>query len=158
MTTVDESAVPSVSLEKLLNEKFKGVDQQFAQHQREHQQHDSAHQREHEDSQKAIDTAATLAKENKKDANEWRSTMDDREKTLATKVDIGTLTQAVNELKSAEIKRAEAERLRLVSEAKEVVAARERQSSAQWRVGIMVGLAATVGSVLINAVLRLMGT
>lgn len=158
MPNAEDFNPPSVSLRDLLDEKFKGVDQQFAQHQREHHQHDAAHKREHEDSQKAIDTAATLAKENKSDANEWRSTMDDRERTLATKVDISTLTQAVNELKAAEIKRAEAERLRLVSEADDKVIAKDRQTSAQWRIGILVGTSAVVGSVLINAVLRLMGT
>lgn len=48
-----------------------------------HREHQAAHDREHLASQKAIDTAATLSKENKADANEWRQTMTDRERTFA---------------------------------------------------------------------------
>lgn len=156
MALTEGTNPPSVSLRDFIDEKFDHVDDSFAQHQREHLQHDAAHKREHEDSQKAIDTASTLAKQNKIDANEWRGAMNDRERTLATKVDIQTLTDAVNALKTAETKRAEREALRLVAEAEEKASSKDRQSATQWRTGLLVGLSATIGSVLINLVLRLM--
>ena len=50
-----------------------------------HKEHQAAHDREHVASQKAIDTAATLAHQNKMDANEWRATMSDRERHFVTR-------------------------------------------------------------------------
>jgi len=127
----------------------------WANHEKEHIQHEAAHTREHEFSQKAIDTAATLAKENKADANEWRGTMNDRERTFATKADINAISNTLMELKTAEIKRIEVER----TEKERLALDREEQNSrnraTQWRVGLLAGFAATIGSILINLVIRL---
>lgn len=58
-------------------------DRLLSDHAVSHQEHQAAHDREHSLAQKAIDTAAELAKENKADANEWRDAMSDRERTFA---------------------------------------------------------------------------
>jgi hypothetical protein len=55
----------------------------FEDHAKAHAEHQQAHDREHSASEKAIAVASQLAKENKADANEWRSTMSDRERTFA---------------------------------------------------------------------------
>ena len=60
-----------------------------------HREHQAAHDREHQASQKAIDTAATLAKENKADANEWRDAMSDRERAFARVESFETLRERV---------------------------------------------------------------
>lgn len=127
-------------------------------HEREHTQHEAAHTREHAFAQQAIDTAAILAKENKTDANEWRSTMTDRERTFATKTDISTITHALDELKDADIKRSETERIEKEQAAKDRVDQNDRMRSNQWRVGLLVGSLATIGSILINLALRLLST
>lgn len=125
-------------------------------HEREHTQHESAHTREHSFSQQAIDTAAKLAQENKEDANEWRTAMTDRERTFATKTDISIISTSLNDLKNAEIKRSEVERIEKEQAAKDRSDQNDRMRSNQWKVGILVGFIATVGSILINLAIRLL--
>jgi len=127
----------------------------WANHEREHLQHEAAHAREHQFSQAAIDTAALLAKENKADANEWRETMNDRERNFATKADIATISMTLAELKTAEIKRVETERLSKEQMARDREDQNDRLRSNQWKVGLLVGIAATVGSLAINLIIRL---
>lgn len=127
-------------------------------HKREHELHDSAHTREHQFTAEALDVAAVLAKENKADANEWREAMNDREAKFATKADVKSVGDSVDKLEIAEIRRAETERLRVVSEAEDKRQSERRQSRSQWTVGIVVGLAATFGAILVNLVIRLATT
>jgi hypothetical protein len=125
-------------------------------HKESHTQHELAHAREHRESEKAIENAAKLVEQNKKDSNEWRGAMDDREKTLATKVDVGTLTKSIDDLRTAEIRRVEQERQRTADMAEDKADALAARNRDQWRVGLIVGVLATGGSILINLVIRLL--
>lgn len=127
-------------------------------HQREHIQHDIAHGREHASTEKALDVAAELAKENKEAANEWRGAMDDRERNFVTRADLQGMDHRVELLEASEIRRAENEKLRLVAEAESKQRDQERARSQQWRVGLMVGVGATVISLFLNLVIRLLTT
>lgn len=150
-------------------------------HEREHVQHELSHAREHDFSQKAIDTAALMAKENKADANEWRATMNDREAKFATKEDVKnigekiqrltdsqggfsttsdlrSLGEKIDKLEDTEIRRAETERLRLITEAEDKRQSERRTTRSQWTIGIVVGLLASFGAVLVNLVIRLLTT
>ncbi len=138
----------------------------WAAHEKEHTTHELAHAREHDFAQKAIDVSALQAKENKADANEWRATMNDRERTFATKVDIASISDKISTLQNTEIKRAETERLRLIDEAEdkreqerrdteEKRDMERRQARGQWTVGIVVGIIASFSAILINVILRL---
>jgi hypothetical protein len=126
-------------------------------HKTEHKVHDDNHKREHEFAQKAIDTAAALAKENKADANEWRATMNDREVKFATKDDVKPVLERLDRIERALLVSDERERNRITEEANEKRDAERRVSRSQWAIGLTVGLMATVGAVLINLVLRLTG-
>ena len=123
-------------------------------HEREHLAHEQAHSREHDFSQKAVDTAAVLAKENKADANEWRAAMDDRESRFATKSDIGSILTRLDKIERADLVTAERESQRMLA----LTASREedarRTSRSQWMVGLVVGMVATFGSILINLLIR----
>lgn len=130
----------------------------FSLHATAHIEHTEAHAREHAFAQDAIKTAATLSKENKEDANEWRSTMDDRERTFATKQDIAGLSDKISILQNSEIKRAETERLRLIHESEEKRQDERRQSRQQWTVGIAVGLFTFFSALLVNILIRLLST
>jgi CHASE3 domain sensor protein len=136
----------------------------FEAHKEAHKDHELSHAREHQFAQKAIDTAAELAKENKADANEWRATMNDKDNRFALKLDIERLLQQgldrhkavverLDDLEDAEIKRVENERLRLVQEANDREAERERRR----RELVIAGLVITVLAVMINLLIRLLG-
>jgi|GEM_PF-4336203 len=138
-------------------------------HEREHEQHDKAHNREHEFTADALKVAAELAKETKRDANEWRAAMDDKDKTLATKADISAIVDRLDKIERAAIAREahEQERLRADAEAKTLQAREDaegqrqmerRQARSQWVVGLVVGLIATFGAILVNLVIRLATT
>lgn len=124
-------------------------------HEREHTQHEQAHGREHEFAAEAIRTAATLAKENKADANEWRSSMNDREARFATKDDVKSILGRLDGIERAGLVSIEREANRAKTEADEKRELSDRQQRSQWVVGLVVGLLATVGAVLVNLVLRL---
>lgn len=126
----------------------------WAQHEREHRDHEAAHTREHEFAQKAIDTAALLAKENKADANEWRETMNDRERSFATKGDATAILGRLESIERANLLAAERERQRTAGEIEERQQVERRVSRSQWVIGIVVGLLATFGAILVNLALR----
>lgn len=123
-------------------------------HEREHKQHEEAHGREHAFAQAAIDKAADMAKENKADANEWRGTMTDRERSFATKADVVAILDRLTGLERANIVAGERESARAAADAEERRQAERRASRSQWIVGLVVGLAATIGAILINLVIR----
>lgn len=123
-------------------------------HEREHVQHEASHAREHAFSQQAIDTAAVLAKENKADANEWRSTMTDRETRFATKDDVKAILQRLDTIERAGLVSVERERQRTADEAEDRRQVERRQTRSQWVVGIVVGLLATFGAILANLAIR----
>lgn len=169
----EEADMPQRATNATIQAEIRGLrerlDLVWSNHEREHEQHEAAHGREHEFTQRAIDTAAILQKETKTDANEWRETMNDRERTFATKTDIATIAGTLEELKKADIKRTETERLEKEQAARDRVTLTERMTTEreeqnerirgnQWRVGLIVGVAATVGSILINLALRLSTT
>ena len=124
-------------------------------HDREHGQHDKAHSREHEFTQEAVKTAAVLAKENKADANEWRASMTDREAKFATKDDVRAILFRLDNIERAGLVAAERERQRSEDESEDKRQSERRIARSQWTIGIVVGLLASVGAVLINLVLRL---
>lgn len=124
-------------------------------HEREHTQHELSHAREHAFSQQAIDTAALLAKENKADANEWRATMTDRESRFATKSDSAAIMVRLDVIERAGILSVERERQRVADEAEDRRQTERRQSRQQWTVGLIAGLLATFGAILVNLVIRL---
>lgn len=124
-------------------------------HAREHIVHEAAHNREHAFSQTAIDTAAELAKENKADANEWRGTMDDREMRFATNSDVDSILRRLDKIERSELVSIERDNQRTIADAAHKEETMRRTARAQWTVGLIIGTVATVGSVLINLVLRL---
>jgi len=128
----------------------------WSNHEREHAAHDKAHEREHNFAQDAIDKAAEMAKTNKADANEWRATMTDRETKFATKDDVGAILGRLDAIERAAILSEERDRQRIVNDAAEKRDAERRQARSQWTIGIVVGLMASVGAVLINLVIRLL--
>lgn len=152
MTVTNEALAAKIDS---LDEK---VDLIWGAHEREHGQHELAHSREHKFAQDAIDKAAELAKENKADANEWRATMNDREVKFATKEDIKSLGSKIDHLENSEIRRAENERLRLISEGEEKRQTERRQSRQQWQIGIAVGLFTFFSAIVVNLVIRLATT
>lgn len=151
----DDPAIRRVETEILsLRER---LDLIWAQHEREHSQHELAHGREHEFSQKAIDTAAVLARETKNDSNEWRSAMRDREAKFATKDDVKAILDRLDSIEDAGLVSVERERLRAIADVEDKRQMERRQSRGQWQIGLVVGLLATAGAVLVNLVLRLAG-
>jgi len=128
------------------------IDTRFDAHRDLHATHDSAHTREHDFTEKALNVAAELSKENKNDANEWRATMDDRERTFTTKNETQALTDKITDLQNAEIKRSENERNRLINDVEEKRQDERRQSRQQWIVGVSV----TAAAVGINLLIRLL--
>ena len=126
-------------------------------HEREHEQHEQAHAREHAFAQQAIDTAAVLARENKTDANEWRGSMNDREGKFATKTDVAQILERLDKIERAGLVAAERDRAREATAAEDKLDTERRVSRSQWVIGLVVGLLATVGAVLVNLVLRLAG-
>jgi len=124
-------------------------------HEREHIQHEAAHAREHQFTQTAIDTAAKLAENNKADANEWRASMTDREVKFATKADVDAILERLDKIERAGLVASERETVRIANEVEEKRDQERRQARGQWVVGLVVGLMATFGSVLINIVIRL---
>lgn len=125
-------------------------------HEREHVQHEAAHSREHEFAAEAIRTAATLAKENKADANEWRATMTDRESRFSTKEDVKAILGRLDSIERVNLVSDERERTRITDEAEDKRQSERRQSRSQWTVGLVVGLIATFGAILVNLVIRLL--
>lgn len=126
-------------------------------HEREHTQHEMAHGREHEFAAEAIKTAAKLAQENKTDANEWRASMNDREAKFATKDDVASILSRLDGIERLNLVESERRQNRAKTEADEKLEMAARQQRSQWMVGLIVGLLATVGAVLVNLVLRLAG-
>lgn len=163
MTVTNETLAVKIDA---LDEK---IEDSIVAHQREHEQHDKAHAREHDFTAEALRVAASLAKENKEDANEWRGTMDDRESSFATKEDVRVIGGKIDALEKAEIRRAETEKLRLSQEAEDKRLSERRAdadkqetarrvSRSQWMVGIIVGLLSTFGAILVSTVIRLATT
>lgn len=116
------------------------VEALFTSHKESHKEHEQAHGREHDFSQKAIDIAASLAKENKADANEWRETMNDRERNFATKMELGSIGDRVNKLEDAEIARMTEEKLtseRAAEARRQEDRDRARQ---QWVIATVIGV------------------
>jgi hypothetical protein len=124
-------------------------------HAREHKQHDLSHAREHEFAQEALEKAASVAAENKADANEWRSAMTDREAKFATKDDMKALLVRLDAIERALLVSDERARAKAQSEVEDKLDADRRISRSQWLIGLIVGVMATVAAVLINLVLRL---
>lgn len=139
-------------------------DRLFEEHAEAHKSHQIAHDREHGFAQRAIDTAATLAKENKADANEWRAAMNDRERTFATKVEVRgymdastvtheAMSNRVAKLEEDQIKRQERETIKQRNEAEERRTAENRARRDMWAIGVAVGVIVF----LINLIIRLAG-
>ena len=148
-----------------LNDKI--VESQRA-HQREHSAHEAAHTREHQQTEKALQVAADLARENKADANEWRGAMDDRERRFATKDDIAGLAGKISDLERAEIRRAEQEKTRIERESEERrqferQSDQERQEGvrrvarSQWMIGLIVGISTFLAATIVGILLRVLG-
>jgi hypothetical protein len=129
----------------------------WTNHEREHAAHDRAHTLEHVASQKAIDTAAELAKENKADANEWRASMTDREGRFSTKDDINGILTRLDSIERAALLAAEREASRIKEAAHDLDEAQRRQARSQWTIALVVGVLATGGAVMMNVILRLSG-
>lgn len=145
-------------------------------HQDLHNQHDNSHAREHLATQEAIDVAAknvatnhadvvSKVEENKKDANEWRDTMDDRERNFAkmrdyeqlmekvrtlenaelrrtsTEGDVKVLQEKTNRLEASELERLTTAKVEGVTSTKQRELERERQLRQQWAISVGVGIA-----------------
>lgn len=119
-----------------------------------HGAHETSHAREHEFAQKAIDIAAIAAAQNKADANEWRSAMADRESRFATKEVTQAILNRLDAIERAALVAAERERQRIADEAEDRRQSERRVTRSQWVIGIVVGLLATFGTILVNLALR----
>jgi len=144
-----------------IEESIKGLRREltltWAAHEREHEQHDKAHSREHDFAQKAIDTAAELAKSNKADSNEWRSAMTDREARFATHEDMKAVFTRLDSIEDRNLVVDERDRQRIMDDAEDKRQSERRQARAQWTIAVVVGFIATFGAVLVNLILRLAG-
>lgn len=127
----------------------------WANHEREHKAHEQSHAREYQSNQKALDTAAILAKENKADANEWRASMTDREARFSTKDDIRAILGRLDSIERADLLTAERERQRVADEAEDKRQSERRVARSQWTVALVVGLLATFGALVVNLMIRL---
>lgn len=119
------------------------IDKLFGTHESAHDDHERFHAREHEFAQRAIDKASELADANKADANEWRSAMNDRERNFPTRIELSAVSEKVDKLEDAEIRRAEKESIK-----------DKEQSRQQW----LIGLAVLIASISTNLIIRLLGT
>jgi hypothetical protein len=125
----------------------------WANHEREHTQHEASHTREHAFTQDAIEKAAALNKENKADANEWRQSMNDREARFSTKADVGAIIERLDKIERAGLVAAERDMARSKGDTDKQNEMERRTARSQWMVGLIVGVVATVGAVAINVVL-----
>lgn len=105
------------------------------------------HARQHVSEQKAIELAAATVATWKSDSNEWRGTLSDRDKRLATAADHAAAIVRIEALERAGLVRAENERVTAIAETRRKDEMERRISRQQWVVGI--GLAAA--SLFINA-------
>jgi len=120
-----------------------------------HGAHDKAHEREHHDQMVALEKAETGNKEWRSAANEWRGAMGDRESKFATVLAVDTISKRLDALEDANIKRVSEETQRVVSEAEEKRQDERRQGSAQWRIGIVVGVVSAGTAILVSIVMQL---
>lgn len=116
------------------------VEALFTSHKEAHKEHEQAHGREHDFSQKAIDVAASLAKENKADANEWRETMNDRERNFTTKNEMIAIAERVEKLEDSEIARVVEEKLTVERNAENSRREDRERARQQWVIATIIGI------------------
>lgn len=131
------------------------MEARFNAHADLHKQHDGAHDREHKATEEAISkaetstaTALTRAEEvvtaRFAAQNEWRQAMNDRERNFLTKAEYQAahdpLLKRLDSLEDAELARATRE---------------TERASAQVRTMALIGLVATVVSVMLSVLIRL---
>lgn len=99
----------------------------------------TAHRREHEVADRALILSAELARQNKADANEWRSAMSDRERTFLTRGEAEGMTLRLGVLERSDIAR---------------TAREQERERAALRTMAVIGLTATIISVAFTILIR----
>lgn len=139
------------AIEAKVHGHWKNDDDRWEAHSKQHDYQDRAHQREHEANQRAIDLAASLGQQAKADANEWRGAMSDRERNFLTRAEADALfAKEASTMTALDI------RLDAVEDANLARLTRDQERErAQIRLMALIGVGATVASVVLNLLIRL---